>query len=160
MMKRFSIEIIDHGLSKFNLKDKVIISKEYYTSFFRSAFKLGLCYDIMKNVSIKCATCNSYIVDLHILYDVIEEVLASPDCKDPFNIFGCLQDKLEQGYDWWNVEYDWWDAEVAIIFDRDCTCHQMFVGKPQEQEIEDGQIDFHNPHGRVLKYVGPKRYWS
>ena len=69
----------------------------------------------MAKVSIKCATCNSYIVDLHVLYDVIEEGLGSPDCKDPFNVFGRLQSKLEQGYDWWNVEFDWWDAEVAII---------------------------------------------
>ena len=158
MMRRFSIEIVEHGLSNFDLQDKVIIGKEHYISFFRSAYKLDLCYDIMENVSIKCAICNSYIVDLHVLYDVIEGVLASPDCKDPFNIFGCLQDKLEQCYDWWNVEYDWWDAEVAIIFDRNCTCHQMFVRKPEKNE--DGQIDFDNPHGRVYKYVGPKRYWS
>ena len=157
-MKRFSIEIIKQGLSNFSLQDKVIISKEYYTSFLRSAYKLDLCYDIMAKVSIKCATCNSYIVDLHVLYDVIEEGLGSPDCKDPFNVFGRLQSKLEQGYDWWNVEFDWWDAEVAIIFDRNCTCNQMFVGKPQE--IEDGQIDFDNPHGCVHKFIGPKRYWS
>ena len=119
----------------------------------------------MENVSIKCATCNSYIVDLHVLHDVIEEVLASPDCKDPFNVFGRLQDKLEYGFDWWGAGFDWWgagfdwwDAEVAIIFDRNCTCNQMFVGEPQE--IEDGQIDFDSPHGRVHKFIGPKRYWS
>ena len=150
MIKRFSIEIIDHGLSDFYLEDKVVINKEYYVSFFRNAYKLDLCYDIMENVSIKCATCNSYIVDLYVLYDVIEEVLASSDCKDMF-IFTRIQDKLEYGY-------DCWDAEVAIIFDRNCTCKQMFVGKPQENK--DGQIDFDNPHGRVIKYVGPKRYWS
>ena len=84
MIKRFSTEIIDHGLSDFCLEDKVVINKEYYVSFFRNAYKLDLCYDIMENVSIKCATCNSYIVDLYVLYDVIEEVLASSDCKDMF----------------------------------------------------------------------------
>jgi len=158
MMKRFSIEIIDQGLSNFSLQDKVIISKEYYDSFFRNAYKLDLCYDIMENVSIKCATCNSYIVDLHVLYDVIEGVLTSPDCKDPFNVFGRLQDKLEYGFDWWGAGFEWWDAEIAIILDRNCTCKQMFVGKPQENE--DGQIDFLDPHGRVHKFIGPKRYWS
>ena len=157
-MKRFSIEIIEQGLSNFSLQDKVIISKEYCDSFFRSAYKLDLCYDIMENVSMKCATCNSYIVDLHVLYDVIEEVLASPDCKDPFNVFGRLQAKLEYGFDWWGAGFDWWDAEIAIILDRNCTCKQMFVGKPQENK--DGQIDFHDPHGRVHKFIGPKRYWS
>ena len=109
----------------------------------------------MAKVSIKCATCNSYIVDLHVLYDVIEEVLGSPDCKDPFNVFGRLQDKLEQGYDWWNVEFDWWDAEVAIILDRNCTCNQMFVGKPQE--IEDGQAA---PEHICYKEGPPSRFPS
>lgn len=33
----------------------------------------------------------------------------------------------------------------------------MFVGETEEEET--GQIDFGMTSGRVMKYIGPRRYW-
>jgi hypothetical protein len=155
MIKRVSIEIIDHGLSNFDLPYKAIIGREYYNNFIRAARKQGLCFDFLENISMNCDTCHSFIINIIVLYDFIEEILESPYFDDSFGIIRRCNEQLSEGYSY--LGYDG-DIETAVIFDRHCSCNHMFVGEPDEPE--DGQIDFGMSSGRVYKYVGPRRYWN
>jgi hypothetical protein len=157
MIKRVSIEIIDHGLSNFDLPYKAIIGREYYNNFIRAAMRMGACYDVI-DIPIHCANCHSFVVELYPLYGLIEEVLESPYFSDSFGIISQCVEKLDEGYsDYLDDPLDVDEPEVAIIFDRHCSCNHFFVGEPEE---ETGQIDFGMSSGRVWKYVGPRRYWS
>ena len=155
MIKRFAIEIIDHGLSNFDLPYRATVGREYYSNFVRAAKKQGLCREILENTPMSCATCHSFIIGMIVLYDVIEEVLESPEFEDSFGIIRRCNEQLSEGYSY--LGYDP-DSEVAVIFDKHCSCNHLFIGEPEEEEAN--QIDFGMPSGRVFKYVGPRRYWS
>jgi hypothetical protein len=155
MIKRVAIEIIDHGLSNFDLPYKAIIGREYYVNFIRATKRLHSCYDFMEEAMLmECDKCQSFIIKLLPLCNLIEEVLESSEFGDYFGIIRRCYEQLGEGY--YHLGED--SSEVAIIFDKHCSCNHVFVGEPEEKE--DNQIDFGMPSGRVYKYVGPRRYWS
>jgi hypothetical protein len=155
MIKRFSIEIIDHGLSNFDLPYKAVVGREYYKNFIRGAKRLYLCYDFLEEAKLmECDKCHSFIVDLFALYNLIDEVLESPDFSDSFGIIWRVNEKLGEEY----YHFDEDSSEAVVIFDKHCSCNHMFVGEPEEKKGD--QIDFGMASGRVYKYVGPRRYWS
>jgi len=129
MMNRIPIGITDRGLFNFDLRHIIIINKRDYAHFVCTAKRLDLCDEIMENISMECAICHSFIVDLFVLCGVIDEVPGFPDCEAIFR-------NIEIKDEFWDAEFQ----EAAIIFDRDCSCNKTFVGKLREQEIEDFQI--------------------
>jgi len=71
MIKRVSIEIIDHGLSNFDLPYKAIIGREYYVKFVRAAKRLYLCYEFLDEAMLmECNKCHSFTAIL-ILAEVV-----------------------------------------------------------------------------------------
>jgi hypothetical protein len=158
MIKRVSIEIIDHGLSNFESPDKAVFAREYYNNFIRAAKKQGLCWEFLENISMYCDTCHSFIIGLIELYDFIEQLLEFPDFNDSFGVMRRCNEHLGERYLYYLDDSLADDLpEVAVIFDKHCSCNHMFVGETEE---ESGQIDFGMPSGRVMKYIGPRRYWS
>jgi hypothetical protein len=136
------------------LQYRATIGREYYNNFIRAAKKQGLCFEFLENISMNCATCHSFIIDLIELYYLIEEVLGSPDFDDDLGVISWCKQHLSEGYNYLDVD----GPEAAIIFDKHCSCNHVFVGEPEEEE--DNQIDFGMTSGRVFKYIGPRRYWS
>ena len=166
-MKRFSIEITEKEKPNHYLKDKVIIRLDSFLKFIELAKKLDLWDDLLATADMKCDKCGSFLVDLFTLDDVIEDVIEFIDSKDlepefeswenVYNAFTIVSPKLSEA---WESIYDYGGnelTEVAIIFDSECSCNAVFVGKDEEETTKDDLIDFHDPNGKVFKWIGPKK---
>jgi hypothetical protein len=129
--------------------------------------ELELHLDHQETISIECDKCDSFLVDIKIFYDVIEEVLDFGDSEDfigefelwetMFNKWDAIKERLCVE---WNIIQDFdRSEEIAIIFDKKCTCVDLFVGTPDEEETIKDAIDFQSQDGAVSKHIGPKIRW-
>jgi hypothetical protein len=166
-MKRYPIEIVRSMKSVQTLKDRTQVSKKVYLAVLRLAKRIDLRDQIASQVEMVCCNCGSYALDFFAVTDLMNELVDHDwpeESERDFalreyvaNVWPQIEEDLAEA---WYTVYDFGRSEpteVAVIFNRQCSCYPVFVGEPLE-ETPDEPHYLRDPNISIKRWVGPREH--
>jgi hypothetical protein len=165
-MKRYPIEIVRSRKSVQKLKDRTQVSRKVYLAVLTLAKRIDLRDQIASQVEIVCCNCGSYALDFFAVTDLMDELVdydwseeSEMDLALWEHVSGVWPQIEEDLAEAWYTVYDFGGnetTELAVIFNKECSCYPVFVGEPLEEPPDEPDY-LQDPNISVKRWVGPRQ---